>query len=148
MPYAVTVWVNGAPPALSKVNLDHLETQYAQAIADGLHLTVAETQVYNAVAPVAWTDLDLSATIGAVASIVLLKVTETDNAAAPTVTVRKNGDADEFVGQTRGACVTIAGQNSAFHGVVVCATDAAGVIEWHSSAAQTITVDVIAYINI
>lgn len=34
MPYTPTVWVNGGAPALSKANLDHLETQYDQAVAD------------------------------------------------------------------------------------------------------------------
>ncbi len=35
MPYSPTTWVNGVPPALEAANLNNLETQHAQAIADG-----------------------------------------------------------------------------------------------------------------
>ncbi len=35
MPYSPTTWVNGVAPALEAANLNNLETQHAQAIADG-----------------------------------------------------------------------------------------------------------------
>ena len=51
MPYAVTVWVNGGAPALSKANLDNLETQYDSAMGDIIHhiLKTANETVNNSV---------------------------------------------------------------------------------------------------
>ncbi len=34
MAYTPTVWVNGVAPAIDATNLNHMETQYAQALAD------------------------------------------------------------------------------------------------------------------
>ena len=34
MPYTKTTWVNGIAPALSAANLNNLEIQYEQAVAD------------------------------------------------------------------------------------------------------------------
>jgi len=110
-------------------------------------LTVAETQVYAAAPPVAWTDLDLSATIGAKACLVFLKITETANVSALLISVRKNGDTDEFTaGAAHNIASVLAGQNSTYHVVVAVFTDAAGIIEWKSNAANACTVDVMGYV--
>ena len=36
MPYTPTAWIEGLPPGISAANLNNLETQYDQAIADTL----------------------------------------------------------------------------------------------------------------
>jgi len=41
--YVKTVWVNGGVPAISKANLDHLETQYDEAMADAFDGTPVYT---------------------------------------------------------------------------------------------------------
>ncbi len=140
-------WVNGAAPALSAANLDTIETQYDEAVAE--ILTIAETEVHAAAAPVAWTDLDLSAVVGANPAIVMLKFAETANVSTPRVAVRRNGDTDEFYGfapQT-GIATGETAQNSTVHIVLLVATDAAGKIEWIAEAAGAMTVDVVAYVK-
>lgn len=115
----------------------------------GSELTVAETQVYNASAPVTWTDLDLSSVVGANSALVVLKC------AVPTgsscnLAVRKNGDTDEFSAAFYSNSVgCAAGQplsNSALLIVLLVATDINGIIEIEGSAAHAITIDVIGYI--
>jgi len=112
-------------------------------------LTVAETEVFNGVSPGAWTDLDLSGTIGGGSAIVLLKSTETGNAGSEEIFVRKNGDTDEFFapGNPYSTNSALVGQNSTYHGSVIVATDSAGIIEWRTRNNRTVTVDVIAYIK-
>ena len=108
-------------------------------------LTVAETEVFNGTSPTNWTDLDLSSTIGAQPTLVLLKINiaQTDTFYA----VRKNGDTDEFYltgAQPRGVALAIGG---VYHGALLVATDNAGIIEWKAFAARAATIDVIAYIK-
>ncbi len=109
-------------------------------------LTVAETEVYSGAGVSSWTDLDLSGTIGAKSSLVLLKVKGyTDDVA---VAVRKNGDTDEFYhGTLTGGCASAKVQTP--EKTVFCvATDSAGKIEWRTpNTSSTWTIDVIAYIN-
>jgi len=114
----------------------------------GSVLHVAETEVFSGVAPTAWTDLDLSGTIGGKASLVLLKLI---GASIDThaMAMRKNGDTDEFydAAATRPAgCALIVGLNNKGL-VLLVATDPAGIIEWRMSNADTVTVDVMGYIN-
>jgi len=112
-------------------------------------LIVQETEVYNAAAPVAWTDLNLSATVGAQSCLVLLKVTETSNTAATLIAARKNGDTDEFMagGGSNNIAFSLAGQNSSFHVVLAVFTDGAGIIEIRANAANTLTIDVMGYVK-
>ncbi|GAI47359.1 unnamed protein product, partial [marine sediment metagenome] len=69
------------------------------AIADAHHaktpgaLTIAETQVFTGTSPTGWQALDLSSTIGAQVSLVVLKFY---NAANQSFGARKNGDTDDF----------------------------------------------------
>ncbi len=96
-----------------------------------------------AASPVAWTDLDLSAHVGAQRVLVALKVE------VPTsgryVAVRTNGDAADFRGFGVGAHgvqtvheQTIDGSTRA--SLLIVETDAAGVIEWISSVACNVTI--------
>jgi len=107
-------------------------------------LTVAETEVFNGTSPTTWTDLDLSGTIGAQSSLVLLKVY---HAGTETVAFRKNGDVDEFYALGGVSGVALIETYSGVHIVVLVATDASGIIEWRASGAVAMTIDVIAYIK-
>ena len=117
-------------------------------VAGGASLTVSETEVFasGSTTPTAWTDLDLSGTVGANAALVLLKVARAGG--TQFVAVRKNGDTDEFYsGTAMGGCAAAALQ-TAIHTVFLVATDNSGKIEWKNNAARTdVTVDIIAYIK-
>lgn len=96
-----------------------------------------QQSVYNAVAPVVWTDLDLSAYIGgARRALVLLEVINTG--ATRTFYFRPNGDASDV-----GAGASDPGGNSLIRmnlnqaSWILCETDAAGIIEWYCAAANT-----------
>lgn len=113
-------------------------------------LTIADTQVYNAAAPLAWTDLDLSAVVGARPALVLLRID------APggnrNIGVRRNGDAiDYYITGTSAGGVAYGLDGAGGSGipvVLLVATDTAGVIEWIASNADANTlVTVMAYIN-
>jgi len=112
----------------------------------GSILTVAETEVFSDTAPESWTDLNLSGTVGAQATLVVLKISGTTN---NRFAVRRNGDTDEFyyVGaEFPMGCATF--QTTAnVHGVLLVATDASGLIEWISESNPATTIDVIAYIK-
>ena len=113
----------------------------------GATLTVAETEVFNGTSPTAWTDINLSATIGANSALVLLKIA---NAVSErSYAVRKNGDIDEFYSlcTVYGKGVALSDIPTAHHVALLVAADAAGIIEWKCEVAQTTTVDIIAYIK-
>lgn len=127
--------------------------QYLKATATGYEgatagqLTVADTEVYAAAYPTAWTDLNLSATIGAQATLVVLKVQF--YTADMQVFFRRNGDTDEHYN------VGAAGANIALQGVasttayilILVHTDPSGIIEWKSTIAYSGSIDVVAYIK-
>ena len=113
----------------------------ANLMAAGTVLTVAETEVYNAAAPVAFTDLDLNAVVGANAALVMLKVV---CSAGTIFHFRRNGDADD---RSPTYDIGTAVGEAAEFGVVLVETDAAGIVEWYKDDDDTVTVDVIAYIK-
>ncbi len=141
MPYTKTAWVNGVAPALSAANLNNLETQYDKA-----KVIVAETEVFNGNSPnpFAWTDLDLSAVVGANHALVLLKF-RNENGAAKNTAFRPNGDTDSSF-RSIGCAAGNAGGNLFAHFIIT--TDAAGIVEWiYEQAAEAgTTIDVVAYI--
>ena len=113
----------------------------------GAVLTVAETQVFNGAAPTAWTDLDLSATIGSQSTLVLIKFK--GDGTQQIVAVRQNGDTDEFYetaaeGYNSG---TVQAKGVAGHKVLLVATDSTGKIEWKANNTDVTTIDVISYIK-
>lgn len=112
----------------------------------GAELTVAETQVYNANAPLAWTDLDLSAVVGARPALVLLKLWM--DAGGDPFAVRKNGDTDEFyiAGATNAEGVACVLLNGAGHRCVAVATDDNGIIEIRGGQVAACTIDLIAFL--
>ena len=108
-------------------------------------LTVAETQVFNAAGVVGWTDLNLSGTVGAQATLVLLKVIAVGT--GNTTAFRKNGDTDEFYRATTSQGMALADVPTVAHVVLMVATDANGIVERYSESTNVITVDIIAYIK-
>ena len=110
-------------------------------------LTVSETQVFSGTSPTGWVDLDLSGTVGAQATLVMLKIYLGNFSDA--VAVRKDGDTDEFystaTADARGAALAL---TAPIHIVLIVATSDTGVIEWKAAAARaSTTVDIIAYIK-
>jgi len=118
-------------------------------VPSGATLTVAQTEVFNGAAPTTWTDLNLSATIGANAALVVLKIASAT--AGRHFAVRKNGDTDEFysasVPPSSGYGAAIFQSIANIHAVLIVATDASGIIEWKQIDGATCTVDIIAYIK-
>jgi len=113
----------------------------------GFILVVAETPVFNGNSPgvVAWTDLDLSAVVGAQPALVLIKIA----GSVSDYHVRKNGDADDFTGAIASAwgCASSRG-DAVQHTVLLVATDDAGVIEWKASIINTpVQIDIIGYVS-
>lgn len=110
-------------------------------------ITVTETQVFTGNAPQAWTDLDLSGTIGGNAALVLLKVycAVLNN----YIAFRKDTDTDEFyaVAIQEGAGCAFIRNKSDIHYVVLVAAHTNGFIEWRAQDADATTVDIIAYIK-
>lgn len=120
-----------------------VDPAYAAAAA-GATLTIAETEVYNGTPSQAvWTDLDLSGTVGAQVTLVLLKFS---NAYNTRWAVRKNGDTDEFYdAASEGVACGASAANE--HVVLLVTTDASGIIEWISEGNNPTTIDIIAYIK-
>ena len=103
-----------------------------------------QVEVFNAVTPVAWTDLDLSGVVGAKQTLAILKVMmPTFNEA---ICFRKNGDADEHYTVAPSGAGNLGNAADIFQTVVI-PTDNVGIIEWRSSGARAnTTVDVIGFI--
>jgi len=115
--------------------------------AAGATLTVIAgvgTEVFNDTAPTVWTDLDLSGTIGSQATLVMLKIYS--GAAAYRVCVRQDGDTDDSYSEGDGYS-NAQRSDVATWGYFWVHTSAAGVIEWKTQSAQTMTIDVCAYIK-
>lgn len=105
-------------------------------------------QVYSGNSPTSFTDLDLSAKIGAVRALVFLKVKPTGGGIE--VKFRPNGDSDD-IGNEAGATYLGGGASAATIvqnrvAYLVCMTDGAGVVEWDSAGAVTTVITLQAYI--
>lgn len=112
----------------------------------GATFTYSGAEVFSGASPVAWTDLDLSGTIGAVRAWVFLKIDASGDMNATAV--RTNGDGDEFWDNAADADAygtALGHHTSGVHLVLQAVTDASGVIEWKTETTQTATVDLIMY---
>ncbi|KKM73561.1 hypothetical protein LCGC14_1409120, partial [marine sediment metagenome] len=116
----------------------------------GASVTIIATQgteVYNNTKAVAWDDLDLSGTIGAKSSLVILGVYASNPV---TVAFRTNGNGDQYYrlldGYSWGTqCVDL---NGNAHCTVIVLTDSAGLIEWYAEVNnRAVIIDVLGYIN-
>jgi len=91
--------------------------------------THSGVNVYAAAPPAAWTDLDLSAVVGANIALALLRIEET-NAVAQGVGVRRNGETYDTVpaASEMSACAfaEVAASDAAY---LLVETDAAGIVE-------------------
>lgn len=116
-------------------------------IDPGAKLVVAETEVFAvAAAPTSFTDLDLSAVVGAKFALVLLKINR-DGATGRDYGFRRNGETEfDAVSYIMGAFACNSGGTYKF-GMVLVYTDAAGIVEWMSDSTDAVTVDVIAYVS-
>ena len=110
----------------------------------GAELSVSETEIYSGTSPTSWTELDTG--IGE-SALVLLKIASTNTLGY--VSVRKNGDTDEFYSTSSYAPAAGRGKPvPSVHEIFICATDGAGLIEWIAeNAVAATTVDVIAYLS-
>jgi len=122
-------------------------TLHNPALGVGLH--IADVQVYNAAAPVAWTDLDLSAVVGTGRpALVMLKVKIATNGS--DIGFRRKGDTDDFfftVGAngSQGASMVSGVDVATWYTVFVC-TDINGVIQICADAAEATLIDVMAWL--
>lgn len=99
----------------------------------------SDALVFDAAAPTGFTDLDLSAEIGANEAIVLLKVLRA--AGSGRVEFRTNGDTTALARYS--ICgVNILGVEDAW---VIVVTDAAGIIEWKVNAADAVAIRLQSY---
>ena len=117
--------------------------------AKGSELTVSETEVYSGSSPTSWTDLDLSSTIGAKCSLVMLRAEPQEaTSAGKYVAFRRNGSTADYYAQTAGGvkrCIhyCLSGISTGF----LVETDSAGKIEWKAGEAKSYKLYVEAYIN-
>jgi len=109
-------------------------------------LFVHDVEVYNANAPVAWTDLDLSAEVGANPALVLVKIA---GAAVDThsIAFRRNGDTDEFYNAAAVHGVAAGNTPNAVHIVFLVLTDDDGIVEWICEAADAVVIDIMGVIK-
>ena len=114
------------------------------------YFAVPNTQVYNAVPPIAWTDLDLSSVIGAYRALVIMTFNTVSTNKA--IAVRQNGVGEQFysatVSEARGVAlgqVLVAGSH---YLALWVPTDSAGVIEWIANGnTGNVAAKVLAYIR-
>lgn len=118
-------------------------TGYEGGAPTGASLTVAETEVFNGTSPTAWTNLDLSGTIGANASLVLLKIGSPTSIAGA---FRPDGDTDEYYSSIIKGTHLFKVTNPARASLVILCTSSAGIVEWKTSQAKADTViSILAY---
>lgn len=147
----IAIRSSGAPAALHKGSDGEILTlvsglpAWAAALAV---LTVAETEVFDGTSPTSWTDLDLSSVVGANVALVMLKVLSTGEGEVKAF--RKNGDTDESYsggGSDYVSWGVSTVDTKTIYTNVIVVTDAAGKIEWRTQTAETLTLDVIAFIK-
>ena len=116
---------------------------------DGLGLTWDGTEVVPTNLVGAWTDIDLSAIVGAKRTLVILRVNN-DAAATMTVGFRPKGDTDDMGSGTQGGAHFVKLSSVADEaGIAICYTNAAGVLQYISVAGVRIaTIDLIAWGNL
>ena len=113
------------------------------------NLTVSGVTVVDAQpSPTSWTELDLSSVVGTNNALVILAFSATGDMNATAV--RRKGDTDEYYStfNEANACgVALGHHDSTSVMVLICATDAAGVIEWITETSRTAIVKLMAYIR-
>lgn len=101
------------------------------------------TQVFTGTSPASFTDLDLSAVVGAQQRMVMLKVF-CDNETKLFI-FRPNGDTGEYNGTAFNGVNAVTTPSDGY-ALAICKTDTAGVIEWRTTGAENAcTISVEAY---
>ena len=101
------------------------------------------TVVFNTTGPANWTDLDLSAIIGANAALVVLMINS--DVVSQGYAVRPNGSSVALTNASAASIVGMPGQYST--GIVVTTADSAGIIEHKGCSSGTVSVTLLAYIK-
>ena len=121
---------------------------YLNNPGSGFTLKVAETEVFNANSPAvsAWTDLDISAVVGAQPAFVILKLVP---AFTNYMAVRKNGDVGEYyLPAAYPTGIANAKGDPAIAIALGVFTDDAGVIEWRYTSVNTnIVITIMGYVS-
>jgi len=104
--------------------------------------------VFTGSSPAAYTDLDLSAVVGANRAFVILRFVCTS--AGPLVKFRTNGSSlDQGAAAGYGGGLTSGLYTQNYEIFLMVLTDAAGIVEWWTSSSSTgTTVDVIAFVRL
>jgi len=117
----------------------------------GVTIKSTETEAFNGTSPnpTAWTDLDLSAIVGAKVTFCILKCYNADPAVARDFAIRTNGETEIDTNHTYGFD-RIGGLLNVQHGLCAAFTDSAGIVEWsYNNVDQAnITIDVVHWINL
>ena len=113
-------------------------------------LTVSETEVFNGASPnpSAFTNLDLSGTVGANNALVVLRCYN-PNAVAKVFIARPNGETEVSALSELSHAFDAAEVPGTDHMFILTWTDAAGIIEWYyeSAGEANTTIDLVAYIK-
>ena len=136
------------PTASAAITVDIKDSSISAAhMNTGASWRADVTQVFNDTSPTSFTDLDLSAVTGANSALVILKVASANNMG--DVSFRPNGDASNYyidaavnAGWGANTCNV---NNSA--SIIVCVTDASGIVEWRCSNGVAATVNFLGYIK-
>jgi hypothetical protein len=96
------------------------------------------TQVFSGESPTTYTDLDLSAVVGATQKMVLLKVTF--NGSTAGYSFRTNGDTTVYKSEGGGVGSGTTPATAGVGATVIVKTDTAGVVEWETDSAESTTV--------
>ena len=107
-------------------------------------VTFVTTQVFSGTSPTTFTDLDLSAVVGANQAIVIIKWNCTDLDATRILKTRKNGEALTTDWSNLSGTRMLTGAPA---GHTLTVTDTSGIIEWLAEAALTYVGTMEAYIK-
>jgi len=106
-------------------------------------LVVSTTNVFSGASPIAWTDLDLSAVVGATTAFVVLEILH-NIAGNEMVRFRPNGNTNDY--DEAGGLTNISAGGKYMQ--VALFTDSAGIVEWITAASRTDTINILGYITI
>jgi hypothetical protein len=125
-------------------------------VSGGTWLTVSSialkwsgATVHNSTVPSSWTDLDLSAIIGAKQTIVVLEVRNSTGSANGRVSFRPNGSSYETGGSVNFENAAVVNYDAILNcgGLAICTTDANGILEMKGISGQTVTIKLLGFIN-
>lgn len=124
------------------------ESGGSDVVAVPVSVVDGETSVHSGSSPAAYTDLDLSSVVGAVSSLVFLKVV--NGSVAPNgFSFRRKGDTSpgdpDGVGTGINVVRLVGGVGNAQY--VFCVSDSAGVVQWIADSVNSATVYVMWHVG-